>query len=101
MPHQTRRPAFCQMTKPCQTPSLLPRSPGQRPPRGLAHRLMLMLGVFLALLGGPALAARQALVIGNAAYADSPLRNPVNDARAVAAKLSGLGFAVQKVNNPT
>ena len=37
---------------------------------------------------------RVALVIGNASYKDSPLKNPVNDARAVAAKLRGLGFDV-------
>jgi tetratricopeptide (TPR) repeat protein len=36
---------------------------------------------------------RVALVIGNAAYAYSaPLRNPANDARALAAALRGLGF---------
>ena len=37
---------------------------------------------------------RLALVIGNAAYATSPLRNPVNDARAMAQTLRGLGFDV-------
>lgn len=37
---------------------------------------------------------RVALVIGNAAYARGPLRNPVNDARAVADKLENLGFKV-------
>ncbi len=37
---------------------------------------------------------RVALVIGNAAYPTSPLRNPVNDARAVSAKLKNLGFQV-------
>ena len=47
----------------------------------------------------PAQAARQALVIGNSAYADSPLKNPVNDARAMDAKLRSLGFEVQKVEN--
>ncbi len=35
---------------------------------------------------------RQALVIGNAAYADVPLRNPGNDARALAQALRGLNF---------
>lgn len=35
-----------------------------------------------------------ALVIGNAAYAESPLRNPVNDARAIASKLRAFGFDV-------
>ncbi len=37
---------------------------------------------------------RVALVIGNGAYAASPLRNPVNDARDVARALSALGFEV-------
>lgn len=36
--------------------------------------------------------SRHALLIGNDAYADSPLRNPVNDARAVASELRRLGF---------
>jgi hypothetical protein len=38
--------------------------------------------------------ARVALVIGNAAYADAPLTNPVNDAKDVAAALRKLGFTV-------
>ncbi len=37
---------------------------------------------------------RVALVIGNSAYADSPLANPVNDARLMAETLRGLGFDV-------
>lgn len=44
---------------------------------------------------------RVALVIGNAAYKDSPLKNPVNDARAVAGKLRGLGFDVIEKHNLT
>ena len=44
-------------------------------------------------------AARLALVIGNAAYKDSPLKNPVNDARAISKKLTVLGFKVQMVEN--
>lgn len=45
---------------------------------------------------GPSAAreARVALVIGNGAYRGAPLRNPVNDARAVAAKLRQRGFEV-------
>jgi len=35
-----------------------------------------------------------ALVIGNAAYASGALKNPVNDARAMAGKLQSLGFDV-------
>ncbi|CAG0979535.1 hypothetical protein RHDC4_01794, partial [Rhodocyclaceae bacterium] len=37
---------------------------------------------------------RVALVVGNAAYPSSPLKNPVNDARAISAKLKALGFEV-------
>ncbi len=38
--------------------------------------------------------ARVALVIGNSNYKSAPLKNPVNDAKAVADKLQGLGFKV-------
>ncbi len=44
---------------------------------------------------------RIALVIGNAAYRDSPLANPVNDARAVARALRQVGFAVTQRENTT
>jgi hypothetical protein len=37
---------------------------------------------------------RVALVIGNSAYRDAPLLNPVNDARDIAQTLRGLGFQV-------
>lgn len=37
---------------------------------------------------------RVALVIGNSAYKDSPLLNPVNDARAMAQALRGFGFEI-------
>ena len=42
---------------------------------------------------------RVALVIGNAAYKESPLRNPVNDARAMADRLQRLGFTVIRREN--
>ena len=44
--------------------------------------------------------ARVALVIGNGAYKDSPLKNPPNDARAMAAALKDLGFKVELVVVP-
>lgn len=44
-------------------------------------------------------AARCALVIGNAAYPGSPLRNPVNDAKAMAGQLRGLGFEVIELHD--
>jgi hypothetical protein len=37
---------------------------------------------------------RIALVVGNSRYRDQPLRNPANDAQAIAAQLKGLRFAV-------
>jgi Caspase domain len=42
-----------------------------------------------------------ALVIGNGAYAASPLKNPVNDARAMAQALRELGFEVIYKENTT
>jgi uncharacterized caspase-like protein len=42
---------------------------------------------------------RIALVIGNSAYTVGPLKNPTNDAEDMAAKLSALGFAVEKAVN--
>lgn len=47
--------------------------------------------------------ARVALVIGNARYesAVGALKNPVNDAKAVAKELRGLGFAVSEERNVT
>ena len=51
--------------------------------------------LLLSLLALPAGSVnRTALVVGNGAYDHSPLRNPPSDARAVAAKLRGLGFEV-------
>jgi len=54
------------------------------------------LGVLLLCWGlaANALEPRIALVIGNTAYGAKPLRNPANDARAVAATLRRLGFEV-------
>lgn len=43
--------------------------------------------------------ARNALVIGNSAYTQGPLRNPVNDARAMAKALGDTGFHVILVEN--
>src|SRR5262249_36954478 len=43
--------------------------------------------------------SRFALVIGNGAYKVGPLRNPVNDARAMGRTLQALGFAVDLVEN--
>ena len=63
-------------------------------------------GLFLlcvVALCSPAHAAerRVALVIGNASYADKPLRNPVNDAADLAAALKRIGFEVMERKNRT
>src|SRR6266487_3790126 len=74
--------------------------------RPSAHRSWLARVGFVGFLGfavatsssaqslSPANERRVALVIGNSAYTNSPLRNPVNDARAMARTLKGLGFDV-------
>lgn len=64
--------------------------------------LAALLGTVIA-WSHPAAAAEQrvALVIGNSAYPSSPLRNPVNDATAMAAKLRALGFEVTLRTNAT
>lgn len=45
--------------------------------------------------------SKVALVVGNSAYRSGPLRNPGNDARAVAASLKSLGFHVILRENTT
>jgi hypothetical protein len=50
--------------------------------------------------GAPANPERRiALVIGNGAYPSAPLKNPINDARAMAAALRTLGFEVMAREN--
>jgi WD40 repeat protein len=44
---------------------------------------------------------RLALVLGNSSYANAPLGNPANDARAMSAKLRQLGFEVMEKENAT
>jgi Caspase domain len=66
-----------------------------------AIRLLIVL-IFVIGVGADAAAAdRVALVIGNAAYPTAPLKNPINDARAMAEKLSSVGFEVIKLENAT
>ena len=65
-------------------------------PRWLALCITL---VVLAFSCEASAAQRIALVIGNAAYAESPLYNPVNDAIAVDERLSALGFEVVRVTD--
>ena len=54
----------------------------------------LLLPALFACLLPNAFGARVALVIGNGAYKDNPLKNPLNDARDMSAKLKELGFVV-------
>jgi len=61
--------------------------------------ICLALLIILCLPSTTSAAKRVALVIGNAAYHDSPLRNPVNDASDIAAKLQKLGFKVTLLKN--
>ena len=70
-------------------------------PNILTSLLLTGLLVCLCVLAArPALAERRsALVIGNGAYASAPLRNPINDARAMAATLKSLGFEVIHLEN--
>jgi hypothetical protein len=51
--------------------------------------------------GGPEKPARLALVIGNGAYKDAPLSNPVNDAADMAKALEASGFMVIQRQNAT
>ncbi len=62
--------------------------------------MMRVLVLLLLLAALPAAAAeRLALVIGNGGYAESPLANPVSDARLISAALSQAGFTVETVTD--
>jgi len=78
------------------------KRPGSTPCAAIAAALALFLFAFCA--APPARAQgekRVALVIGNAAYKDAPLQNPVNDARDMADRLRQLGFDVVMRENAT
>jgi uncharacterized caspase-like protein len=73
--------------------------------RGLVRLRQVVIAAALAmgfaLPSAPSQATQQrlALVIGNNAYADGVLKNPINDARAMASTLTELGFEVSKLEN--
>jgi uncharacterized caspase-like protein len=58
-------------------------------------------GWLTSLQAANASSLRVALVIGNAAYANAPLPNAANDARAMGAALEGMGFTVVQVRDGT
>ena len=60
-------------------------------------KLLILISALLLALNLSAATERHALVIGNANYQSSPLRNPLNDARDMAAALEGLGFEVHSL----
>lgn len=63
------------------------------------RHLLLVLSLFICLLASDARALgpqRVALVIGNAAYREHPLKNPVADARLMASTLGNAGFEVMQ-----
>ncbi|HPE72807.1 MAG TPA: caspase family protein, partial [Candidatus Competibacter sp.] len=64
---------------------------------GWASGLVLL--ALLVMMPASDAAERVALVIGNGAYADRPLRNPVNDAADLAAALEKLGFQVLRYSD--
>lgn len=69
---------------------------------GFSWRLLLLAGFFAFVSvasGGAAAEQRVALVIGNDAYPAAPLKNPVNDARAIAKSLNKLDFEVMLRTN--
>ena len=78
--------------------SALPTTPERTATRWRAA-LAAPLIALLALAASAVEAARVALVMGNQAYVAGPLKNPVNDAEAMATALRGLGFNVTLVKN--
>ncbi len=83
------------------TPSALLASGGdkwQRLNKDDSMRLYIFAFALLVAMNTHA-AERVALVIGNASYADAPLLNPVNDARAIDKRLTELGFRVTRLEN--
>ena len=72
--------------------------------RGMASTVGLWALALVSSVGAqvpPREEARLALLIGNSAYRESPLRNPVNDVRAMAQRLRELGFTVLAHENAT
>jgi uncharacterized caspase-like protein len=70
--------------------------------RGLGAAFLLAAAIAAAAQSVSSVATREprvALLIGNARYKDSPLLNPVNDAKALGASLREAGFEVVELHN--
>jgi hypothetical protein len=83
------------------TPAQTPAKPSQL---GFAASLLRLGGVAAALAcvsvsAQAPLDVRVALIIGNSAYANAPLRNPANDAQAMSDVLRRLGFQVLELRD--
>ena len=67
--------------------------------RNQVRHILIILSIFLLTLPSVVYSAqnRVALVIGNGAYKECPLRNPVNDARLMSNLLRKAGFSVTVV----
>jgi Skp family chaperone for outer membrane proteins len=63
------------------------------------HIIIFILLCFIPISYSQASESRVALVIGNSAYTNSPLKNPSNDARDMSAKLRSQGFEVVEYSN--
>lgn len=79
-------------------------APGRKDGRSWPAAVVLLAVLVLALAGAadaqPAGAEKRvALLVGNSTYQTGPLRNPANDARAMAASLRKLGFDVLVLEN--
>jgi len=82
----------------------MPRNSGQS--TALGRRAAAGLGLLLLAVSAPVFAAddegkRVALIIGNDAYAIGPLKNAVNDARAMDKSLRAAGFQTKLLENAT
>lgn len=62
-------------------------------------RQVLICCFLFVIMLAPAFAARKALIIGNAAYTDKPLKNPVNDAALMESTMKKVGFSTRVYTN--
>src|SRR5438093_7233868 len=87
-------PLWCMPTGSCIHPTRLHCEETMR-------LVILALAAVLTFQVAQAQEQRLALVIGNAGYKAAPLRNPVNDARAITTVLRAFGFEVLQLENAT